>query len=306
MKMPGKDVRHFFIFNPAAGKRGAKARLDQALATLDEASYVLHVTRGSGDAANFVRQVCQTEQGPLRFYACGGDGTLGEVATGALGCERAEIGVWPCGSGNDYVKLYGGEARFLDIKAQLRAPSVPVDVIRVGERCAINAVNAGLEAEAAGTMLRFRHHPLFNGKNGYLIGALDAVLRHMRTPCTVLADGELLHEGDMLTLSLSCGQYIGGGFRCAPRSQNDDGLMDLALIKPISRLRLARLLPAYKKGEHLEDSRIKGNIIYRQVKSVRITSTQDISLCLDGEIVTGRAFDIQLLPGGIRFVVPDV
>ncbi|MGI6696946.1 MAG: diacylglycerol/lipid kinase family protein [Christensenellales bacterium] len=302
--MPEKDIRHFFVFNPAAGKRGARAGLDSALAALPKDSYALHVTNGSGDAAGFVRQTCREERGALRFYACGGDGTLGEVATGALGCERAEIGVWPCGSGNDYVKVYGGEARFLDVAAQMKAASTPVDLIQVGERCAINAVNAGLEAEAAGTMLRHRHRHLFNGKNGYLLGAVDAVIRHMRTPCTVAADGELLHEGDMLTLSLSCGQYIGGGFRCAPYSKNNDGLMDLALIKPISRGRLAGLLPAYKKGEHLDDPRIKDRVIYRQVKSVRIKSDKDIILCLDGEIVTGRDFDIRLLPGTLRFIVP--
>lgn len=303
--MANQDIRHYFVFNPAAGKHGARARLDRALAALPRDSFSLYVTNGSGDAAGFVRQKCLEEPGALRFYACGGDGTLGEVATGAQGCERAEIGVWPCGSGNDYVKVFGGEARFLDVQAQLAAPSRPVDLIRVGERCAINAVNVGLEAEAAATMLRHRHERFLNGKSGYLLGAVDAVIRHMHTPCAVMADGELLHEGDMLTLSLACGQYIGGGFRCAPRSRNDDGLMDLALIRPIGRGRLARLLPAYKRGGHLDDPRLEDRLIYRQVKSVQIKSDADINLCLDGEIVAGRDFDMQLLPGALRFIVPS-
>ncbi len=302
--MPVKNIRHFFIFNPAAGKRGARARLDRALSALDEGSYTLHVTNGTGDAAGYVRGVCEKEAGPLRFYACGGDGTLGEVAAGALGHPQAEIGVWPCGSGNDYVKYYGGAARFLDLRAQVQAESLPVDLMQAGDRCAVNAINAGLEAHAANAMLRLRHRPGFGGKNGYLAGTADAVLRHMRTRCRVEADGQLLHEGDMLTLSLACGRYIGGGFQCAPRSRNDDGFMELALVKPLSRLKLAGLLPVYKKGEYLEDPRLRGRIVYRQVKEARLTSDQEIILCLDGEIVNGKAFDIRVLPDAVRFILP--
>jgi diacylglycerol kinase family enzyme len=106
--MPEKDVRHFFIFNPAAGRRGASARLNAALAALEPERYTLYTTNGTGDAAQYVSGVCGNLPGPLRFYACGGDGTLGEVVTGALGHPQAEVGVWPCGSGNDYVKYYGG------------------------------------------------------------------------------------------------------------------------------------------------------------------------------------------------------
>ncbi len=80
--------------------------------------------------------------------------------------------------------------------------------------------------------------------------------------------------------------------------------MELALVKPISRLRLARVIGAYKKGNHLDDHRLKDRIVYRRAKAVRLTSGQDITLCLDGEIITGRQFDIRLLPGAVRFIVP--
>lgn len=303
--MQGKDARHFFIFNPAAGKRATRARLDAALAALEPNSYVLYITKAPGDAAAYVRAQCEARPGPVRFYACGGDGTLGEVATGALGFSEAEIGVWPCGSGNDYVKYFGGEARFLDLSRQVKAGSVPVDLMRVGSHCAINAVNLGLEAEAATTMVHLRHHPFFNGKNGYILGALSAVTRHMRTPCGVTADGHKVHAGAMLTLSLACGKYIGGGFMCAPRSENDDGLMELALVKPLSRLRLARLIGAYKKGKYLDDPRMRPFLIYRRVKETLIESDEDLRLCLDGEIITGRRFRVELLPGAARFIVPD-
>ncbi|MDD4081042.1 MAG: diacylglycerol kinase family protein [Eubacteriales bacterium] len=303
--MPEKDTRHYFIFNPAAGRRNTADRLSQALAALEPGSFTLYTTKAAGDAVAFVRAQCGASPGAKRFYACGGDGTLGEVATGALGFPEAEIGVWPCGSGNDYVKYFGGGARFLDLGRQVEAKSVPVDLMQAGDRCAINAINLGLEAEAAATMVHIRHHPLFNGKNGYILGVLNAVARYMRTDCEVTAEGEKLHSGAMLTLSLACGKYIGGGFMCAPRSQNDDGFMELALVQPMSRLRLARLIGAYKKGEHLGDPRMRPFITYRRVKEAMLESDRDIRLCLDGEIITGRRFEVKLLPAAARFIVPE-
>jgi len=303
--MPKRDARHYFVFNPAAGKRATRARLDAALAVLEPNSYTLYTTKGAGDAAAFVRAQCEAAPGPKRFYACGGDGTLGEVATGVMGFPEAEIGAWPCGSGNDYVKYFGGEERFLDLSRQMKAGSVPVDLMRVDGHCAINAVNLGLEAEAAVTMVHIRHHPLFNGKNGYILGAVSAVMQHMRTRCDVSADGLKLHSGQMLTLSLACGKFIGGGFMCAPRSENDDGLMELALVRPMSRLRLARLIGTYKKGEHLDDPRMRPLITYQRVKEALIESDTDIRLCLDGEILSGRRFKVELLPGAARFILPE-
>ncbi len=303
--MPKRDARHYFVFNPVAGKRATRARLDAALAVLEPNRYTLYTTKGAGDAAAYVRALCKAEPGPKRFYACGGDGTLGEVATGVMGFPETEIGAWPCGSGNDYVKYFGGENRFLDLSRQVKAGSVPVDLMRVGGHCAINAVNLGLEAEAAATMVHIRHHPLFNGKNGYVLGVLSAVTRHMRTECEVTADGLKLHSGPMLTLSLACGKYVGGGFMCAPQSKNDDGLMELALVKPMSRLRLARLIGTYKKGEHLDDPRMLPFINYRRVKEALIEGDRDIRLCLDGEIAIGRRFKVELLPGAARFILPE-
>jgi len=126
------DVQHFFILNPAAGERSARRKLEDELDGLGGLPYTLYITGGIGDAMRFVREVCQSQGGPLRFYACGGDGTLGEVATGAMGQPHAAVGVWPCGSGNDFVKYYGGVARFLDLKRQVSAGTVLVDLICAG------------------------------------------------------------------------------------------------------------------------------------------------------------------------------
>ena len=301
------DIQHYFIFNPAAGSRNAKDRLQEQLDRLSPVPYTLFITGGVGDAARLTREICAQGSDPVRIYACGGDGTLGEVAGGAQGFPHAAVGVWPCGSGNDYTRVYGGPERFLDIKRQLDAPTVLVDLIRANGQAAINVVNLGLEAQAAAaTMLRFRHTPLLGGKRAYLMGVLDAVTSHLTTECEITADGELLHEGDLLTASFASGQYVGGGFCCAPRALNDDGLMEVCAILPLSRLTLIKLLPLYKKGQHFEAPAFEGRYRYRRAGSVRIRCDREVALCLDGEIIKGREFGLETLPRAVRFILPPV
>ncbi len=297
------NTKAFLIFNPAAGARSAAARLQVQLDALPGA-YTLLETAAPGDAARLARTICARERGPKRLIACGGDGTLGEVAGGAMDDPEALVGVWPCGSGNDYARLYGGEQRFLDLARQLDAPAVPVDLVSVNDRIAINVVNLGLEAQAAATMLRFRHHPLLGGRRAYIMGVLDAVTSHLRTSCNITADGRLFHQGDLFTASFALGQYIGGGYRCAPRAVNDDGLLDVCAILPFARLKLLRMLPVYKKGRHLDNRMFENRVRYGRAREVAIATPSPASLCLDGEIISGTSFALRVLPRAVRFILP--
>ena len=299
------DTQHYIIFNPAAGIRNAKERLQEQLAGLGDVPYTMLITNGEGDAARLVREVCAQEQGPLRFYAAGGDGTLGEVAAALAGYPQAAVGVWPCGSGNDYVRIYGGTARFLDLQRQLQAPTVLVDMIQVNGRAAINVVNLGLEAHAAAAMMKNRHRPLMGGPRAYYLGVLSAVTRHMRTAARIEATGDIMYEGDLLTASFASGQYVGGGFRVAPRAINDDGWMEVCLMKPVSLPRLLKQITSYKAGDHLTSPAFSDILLYKRARRARISCPRDTVLCLDGEIITGREFDLQVIPRAVRFILPE-
>ncbi len=299
------DVQHFFVLNPAAGARSAQRRLESELKKLSPLPYTLYITSGSGDAAAFVRETCQSHTDPLRFYACGGDGTLGEVAGGAAGFPHAAVAAWPCGSGNDFVKCFGGEDRFLDLGRQINAGSILVDIIRVGDRASINVVNIGLEAHAAATVSHLRQKPLVGGRNAYLIGTANAVLRHMKTDCTITADDAVIHQGPLLTASFASGRFIGGGYLCAPRAVYDDGLMDVCTIRPIPRTTLIRLIGIYKQGGHLDSPDFAPFLGYVRAKKVRIQTRAETTLCLDGEIIWGKDFTLDIVPRAVRFILPD-
>ncbi len=301
----GAAVMHVFVVNPAAGYSSAEGAVRQSLRAYGGAlDSLVHVTNAPGEATRFVRAACEKGDAPLRFYACGGDGTLNEVVNGAAGFSGVSVACWPCGSGNDYVKYYGGRERFLDLAAQVEGAETPVDLMRVGDRAAINMVHFGFDSRVAETMARVKRLPLVGGQNAYYTGIIKTFFSPFKNRCTVWVDGEKLNDGLMLLCTVACGQYVGGSFRSAPRSDNADGLMDVCLVKPISRARFFSLIGPYERGEHLENAKFGDCLVYRRGRTVSVRAEKPSAICMDGEIIRKQAFEISVQKQALRFVVP--
>ena len=296
-------MRHIFIVNPHSGPQDATARIQDAAGGIPGCT--VYVTSAPQDATRYIRSLCQSTTEPLRFYACGGDGTLNEAVNGAAGFAHAAVGCYPIGSGNDFVKYFGGKRAFLDIEAQLDAPAVPIDLIRVNDRYAINIVNIGFEAMAAHRMVKFRRFPLFHGPRSYYPAVVATLMDGMKHSFTLSADGETLNKDKILLCTFANGEYVGGSFRCAPRAYVDDGLMDICMVKPLSRLKFAKMIGLYQRGEHLDSPMMQKYITYRRAQRVEIASPRETMICLDGEIVKGSQFTVQIVPGALRFILPE-
>ena len=302
-------MKHIFIYNPTAGRdnRAAMARLREQLEErYAELDLEFYPTKAEKDATAYVRARCEAEpEAELRFYACGGDGTANEVLQGLVGFENASMTCYPCGSGNDFVKYYGGAERFLDVDALMNAREHRVDIMRVGDRYSLNVTNFGFDTEVAKTMSRVRHKKIIGGKHAYTTGIVKALFTAMKNECTVWVDGEKLNDSKILLCTVSNGKYVGGSFCCAPHSDNEDGLLEICLVKPISYFSFVRLVGAYAAGKHLDEPRFKNRIIYRRGKSVRVTAPEGFGYSLDGEIVEDNDFTIEICPAAIRFAVPE-
>lgn len=299
-------MKHVFIINPAAGHSSSADRLTQELEQYSrDYDCSVYQTKAPGDATQYVRGYCQTHADEeIRFYACGGDGTLSEVVNGMADFPNASITVYPCGSGNDYVKYYGGAAAFLDIPALLNAQETPVDLMRIGDRLCINVSNFGFDTAVVQTMEKVKRIRGLGGKKAYYCGVIAALTRHMRTRCIVSADGEKLNSRDLLLCTVANGNYVGSSFRCAPHSDNADGLLEVCLVNPVSRFTFVRLIGSYTKGTHLDDPKVAKYMVYRRARTIDLTFPDGGYLCIDGELIHDTHFSIEVLPRSIRFAVP--
>lgn len=300
-------MKHIFVYNPAAGRSDdGIAHLKSNLKKYDgQLTYEIYHTTAPGDATTFVRARCEAEPDEaLRFYACGGDGTANEVLHGIIGKPHASMTIFPCGSGNDFVKYYGGAKRFLDIDALIGGVETPIDVMRIGDRYSLNVTNFGFDTAVARTMERVRRKKIIGGKHAYTTGILSALMKAMKNDCTVYVDGEQINDGKILLCTVANGSHVGGSFKCAPKSDNTDGLLEICLVKPISRFTFIKLVNVYKEGTHLDDDRFEKIITYRQGKSVRVCAPEGFAYTLDGEIIEENDFTIENCPALVRFAVP--
>lgn len=296
-----------FIINPHAGEADNEEKIRREAAGIEGADCEFYVTKAVGDATEFVRNWCKEHAGEeVRFIACGGDGTINEVFNGAVGQKNVSVSCYPCGSGNDFVKAFGGAELFLDIAKLITAPTRKLDLLKVGDRYSNNVVNFGFDTTVAITINKERDKTGHGGKNAYTKGVVTALIKSMNNRCTVIADGETLNpNGKLLLCTLANGQYVGGSFKCAPRSRSDDGLIDVCMIKPISRLRFVKVLTPYTNGEHLDDQSMKDIVIYRQAKEVEVIGGEGFAFSLDGEIIYSDRFTVKIAPSVLDFAVPE-
>ena len=305
-------MRHIFIINPCAGGEDHADAITQRLQASNIEALV-YITQGAKDATRYVDDYCRQHPGEaLRFYACGGDGTLNEVVSGVMGHPIAEVGCYPCGSGNDYVKYWHG-VDFNDLQALTKASSVEVDVMKVryqsdsgpALRYALNTLNFGFEAEVCRAMDEMRRKPLLGGRMAYPSGIVKSLFSGRHNPCRITVDGELWHKGDLMLASLANGRYEGGGFHSAPRSLNDDGWIEATAIRPISIVRFASIIGSYKNGTYLDRKKLQNIVSYRRAKHLLIESDHPFHIGIDGELLHGNHFEIENLPRALRFAVPN-
>ena len=301
-------MRYIFIINPKAGAQNRSEELKATVAALPQKDACeFYYTQSVGDATVYVKQWCDDHPGEeVRFIACGGDGTINEVFNGAAGRENVSVTCWPVGSGNDFVKVFGGAERFMDVSKLLTAPTQKLDLLKVGDRYSVNVVNFGFDTTVAITINQEREKTGHGGKNAYTKGVVKALLTSMRNEFTVTADGEVLEpKGKALLCTVANGQYVGGSFKCAPRAKTDDGLLEVCLIKPISRIRFVSILGTYTEGKHLDDPKMQDIVVYRQAKKVEITAPEGFAYSLDGEIIYENKFTVEIAEGILDLAVPE-
>ena len=307
-------MKHLVVVNGNAGSYTPEfeKKIEEAFKGLD---YEVYKTTGPRSVIPFLKEYLKKAKDTVRVYACGGDGTIHEVVNGVIGFKNVEVAIYASGTGNDFVKIYGGKEKFLDFKKLIEAKASPVDVSEIsGEGLkepmySVNVINFGFDAivGAMGNYYKENGLPEEAKKKGldpYDYALKNDAMKHGRfNDIEVFADGEKLNEKQMLLATLAQGQYVGGKFRCAPKSDNTDGLIDVCVLKTMTFLGLGMIIGTYTKGKHLDRKRRK--IVYRRAKEIKMVSPKEFDVCVDGEMIKGNNFLVKVLPGAVNLVIPE-
>lgn len=310
-------MKHLIVMNPNSGSLGCKKcfkkKIDKAFEGLD---YEIYETTAPRSVIPYLRDyLSKNNKDTVRVYACGGDGTVHEVVNGLVGHQNAELAIFPTGTGNDFIKIYGGKDKFADFAALINGKSHAIDLSEItgGELkeplYSINVINFGFDAIVGARGNYYKEHGLpekavKKGLDPYTYALKNDAMKHGRFNDTeVFADGEKLNDKQILLCTLAQGQFVGGQFHCAPKSDNTDGLIDVCVLKTMTFLGLGMIIGTYTKGKHLDRKRKK--IVYRQAKEIRFVAPKEIDVCVDGEMIKGKEFTVKCIKDAVKIVIPE-
>ena len=306
-------MKSYFIINPAAGDGSKVNELkERIMRESDGFDVEIYITKSKEDTARFVKNICDTVSGDLRFYACGGDGTLNDVLNGLVGCERASLGVVPIGTGNDFCRNFTDCGDFKSVKDQLNGTTTRCDIIKYSgiadgkytERYAVNMFNIGFDCNVVDKTQAIKKYA--KGSAAYLLSVMIILIKKKGANLKIEADGKIVHNGPLLLTTVANGSFCGGGIMSNPKAVISDGLLDVNIVKNVSRAKFIKLFPKYKKGTHYNIKNAEKIIRRLTCKKLTLTPNgENMRICADGEIFCAKAISFESQKNAVSFIVPQ-
>ncbi len=300
-------MRYVFIFNPAAGKKDPYPTYYPIIKTYCEEqglSYTCFVTKYPMHAEELAKKE-GAKGDDVRIYGVGGDGTLREIAAGTFGMENVEIGIIPCGSGDDYVRMFGRKETFQSLPKQIGAKSRIVDMIRYNDGFALNLCSIGLDAAVAYNMTKFKKMPLITGSMAYDLALVKVFLGKIGNELKITIDGDKEYSGNYLFAVAANGNYYGGGYCGAPEAIPDDGLLDFVLIRTPKLRQVPAMVRLYKAGKHYHAKEFEGLLEHCRGTHMHVTAQTPAVGNFDGECKYISNVFFEEIPHAARFIVPE-
>ena len=299
------DSTWLLVLNPVSG-RGAglrdRAKIESALSS-QGLSFISVVSEHYGHTADLVAE--GIARGCRHILVAGGDGSLSEAVNGIF--ARPEIppteirlALIPVGTGNDWARAQALPHDYLEAARTVAAGATRscdvgvIDFAAGGRRWFINVAGMGFDA---GVIERMPSRKL--GRLAYLIGLIRQLVAYKPLSLHWNSSGDS-QSADAFVMFACNGRYCGGGMLVAPAASPVDGLLDLVLIRHMSRMSVLRALPSLFNGSLHQHPKVSE----WRTERVEFTGAPGIAIEADGELVGHTPATVFMLKEAVRIVVP--
>ncbi len=289
-----------FIINPIAGNGKTIELLpmikDKMKEVEDQIEYQVHVSNNIGDITATVQKYFAN--GFEEFVGIGGDGSLSEIINGfKFPCDRIpSIGMLPMGTGNDFVKNMRDKKDFDQIfNAIIGNHKILIDVGIVNKFNFINVCSFGIDGPIIKDMEKYKK--ILPGQASYLFSTLKAGISFKANTVKVIADNQVF-DGKMLLIAVGNGKYFGGGMNICPDADLSDGLLEVCLVRNVSKLKFIKEISKIYSGRLNE---LK-EVIYLKAQNISIhVESTDYLINADGNLMGNTPAALSLCPKGVYY-----
>lgn len=298
----------YIIVNPNAGNGKGKKDWGRISGLLEKNGIVFEAkfTERKGQAIEFGREAIAA--GFRKLVSVGGDGTLNEVVNGIFTqdiCPSQEVvvGMIPVGTGNDWGRMFGIPMMYEGaVKVLVENKTMLHDIGLVSfyngntqdKRYFINIAGLGFEA----LVVKKTNKKKDQGRSSraiYFYNLLSSLLSYKKINSELTIDGKS-SPCNVFSINVGNGRYCGGGMRQTPDALPDDGLLDITVIRDMSRCEVIKSLKLLYDGTILSHPLVDG---YRS-NNLKVTSNPVMFAEADGESLGHTPVEFSIIPKAIN------
>ncbi|XMB85919.1 YegS/Rv2252/BmrU family lipid kinase [Mycoplasmatota bacterium WC44] len=288
------------IINPSSGRQAFQKKIDSISILLLERGYLVNrfYTQKKNDAMNETINCCKEDWDII--IACGGDGTINEVANGiAIGGRKIPVAILASGTVNDFatiLKLPNEPNEFCDM---IEAESTrDVDLGKLNDKYFVNVAAGGFLTNVAHQVSSETKTVL--GRMAYYIQGLREFPKIGLNPIKVnIVSKEYSGEEEMILFLITNSSSSGGFKKIAPLAEVEDGFLDCLIIRKSDVPSIISIFFNILSGKHIKHANVK----YFKTKDIFIQTKEEIQIDIDGEYAGYLPGQFQIVPKAFKIFV---
>lgn len=261
--------------NPHSGNgRGASvAALTTQYLSSQNVSYQSIAAASAQELSHLLAQEldAKTYQGVI---AVGGDG-LAHLVLQVCVPRHIPFAIVPAGTGNDFVRTLGWSLTEIEpfLHRVISSDPSPIDLGNVDSEWFGAILSTGFDSVVNERANRL---PWPKGPQRYNLAIALELPRFTPIEYEISCDSKTFTTKAML-VAIGNGKSYGGGMNICPQAQLHDGLFDVVILEPVSKIEFIKTFPKVYSGAHISHPRVK------TLRAKKVTITANAVAYADGE-----------------------
>jgi len=253
--------------------------------------------------------------------ACGGDGTVSDVANGILESGHdTELGIIPSGTGGDFRRsleiptrtrdaaeiLRNGKTRLIDAGRVTYISKTGIETSRFFVGVASFGMSAAVikRVKQNSSTLPAPAPKWLSGRIKFGSSMLQTALESPAVKVVVQLDEDHERHLTVANFCVANARYFGGGMKIAPDARLNDGRFDVISIGNLGTRKIVTNAPRIYFGSHLSMDEVHHTFAKKIIARAAVKD-DEIFLEVDGELPGRLPATFQILPNALRVRCPS-